>query len=38
MGDKQTYKCHPEEYIFAAMNIYLDMIKIFMYILALMLE
>lgn len=35
MGGKHKYSISPEEYIFAAMNLYLDIINIFMYILAL---
>lgn len=34
MGGKHKYSISPEEYIFAALNLYLDVINIFMYILA----
>ena len=34
MGGKHKYSISPEEYIFAALNLYLDIINIFMYILA----
>lgn len=34
MGGKHKYSISPEEYIFAALNIYLDIVNIFMYILA----
>lgn len=33
MGGKHKYSISPEEYIFAAMNLYLDIINIFMYVL-----
>lgn len=33
MGGKHKYALDPEEYIFAALNIYLDVINLFMYIL-----
>lgn len=33
MGGKHKYSISPEEYIFAALNIYLDIINIFIYIL-----
>lgn len=33
MGGKHKYSLDPEEYIFAALNIYLDVINLFMYIL-----
>ena len=33
MGGKHKYSLSPEEYIFAALNIYLDIINLFMYIL-----
>jgi len=35
MGGKHKYSISPEEYIFAALNLYLDIINIFLYILAL---
>lgn len=34
MGGSHKYSISPEEYIFAALNLYLDIINIFMYILA----
>ncbi|XP_012162158.1 protein lifeguard 1 isoform X2 [Ceratitis capitata] len=34
MGGNHKYAISPEEYIFAALNLYLDIINIFMYILA----
>jgi len=34
MGGKHKYSISPEEYIFAALNLYLDIINIFLYILA----
>lgn len=34
MGGKHKYAISPEEYIFAALNLYLDIINIFLYILA----
>ena len=33
MGGKHKYALDPEEYIFADLNIYLDVINLFMYIL-----
>merc|ERR1712129_664994 len=33
MGGKHKYSLSPEEYIFAALNLYLDIINLFMYIL-----
>jgi len=33
MGGKHKYSLDPEEYIFAALNIYLDVVNLFMYIL-----
>lgn len=33
MGGKHKYSISPEEYIFAALNLYLDIINIFIYIL-----
>ena len=33
MGGNRKYSLDPEEYIFAALNIYLDVINLFMYIL-----
>ena len=34
LGGKHKYSISPEEYIFAALNLYLDIINIFLYILA----
>lgn len=34
MGGKHKYSISPEEYIFAALNLYIDIINIFMYILS----
>ncbi|XP_068145526.1 protein lifeguard 1 isoform X2 [Drosophila tropicalis] len=34
LGGKHKYSISPEEYIFAALNLYLDIINIFMYLLA----
>ncbi len=33
MGGKHKYALDPEEYIFAALNLYLDIVQLFMYIL-----
>ena len=33
MGGKHKYTISPEEYIFAALNLYLDVINLFLYIL-----
>lgn len=33
LGGKHKYSISPEEYIFAALNLYLDIINIFLYIL-----
>ncbi|XP_070493374.1 protein lifeguard 1-like isoform X1 [Chironomus tepperi] len=33
MGGKHKYSISPEEYIFAALNLYIDIVNIFMYIL-----
>lgn len=33
MGGKHKYALSPEEYIFAALNLYLDIINLFRYIL-----
>lgn len=35
LGGKHKYSISPEEYIFAALNLYLDIVNIFIYILAL---
>ncbi|KAK7495622.1 hypothetical protein BaRGS_00013069 [Batillaria attramentaria] len=34
MGGKHTYALSPEEYIFAALNLYLDIINLFLFILS----
>ena len=34
MGGSHKYALSPEEYIFAALNLYLDIIRLFMYILS----
>ena len=34
LGGKHKYAISPEEYVFAALNLYLDIVNIFMYILA----
>lgn len=34
MGGKHKYSLSPEEYVFAALNLYIDIVHIFMYILA----
>jgi len=33
MGGNHSYSLSPEEYIFAALNIYLDIVNLFLYIL-----
>lgn len=33
LGGKHKYSISPEEYIFAALNLYLDIVNIFLYIL-----
>jgi FtsH-binding integral membrane protein len=33
MGGKHKYSISPEEYIFASLNLYIDIVNIFMYIL-----
>ena len=33
MGGKHKYALSPEEYIFAALNLYLDIINLFRYVL-----
>ena len=35
LGGKHKYAISPEEYIFAALNLYLDIINLFLYILML---
>ena len=34
MGGKKKYSISPEEYIFAALNLYIDIIRLFQYLLA----
>jgi len=34
MGGKHKYALSPEEYIFAALNLYLDIINLFLFILS----
>ena len=34
MGGKHKYSLSPEEYIFAALNLYLDIINLFLYLLS----
>ena len=34
VGGSHKYSLSPEEYIFAALNLYLDVINLFMYLLA----
>jgi protein lifeguard len=36
MGGKHKYSISPEEYIFAALNLYVDIVNIFMYILTIL--
>lgn len=36
MGGKHKYSISPEEYIFAALNLYLDIVNIFIYILTIL--
>lgn len=36
MGGKHKYSISPEEYIFAALNLYIDIVQIFMYILTIL--
>ena len=33
MGGKHKYSLNPEEYVFAALSLYLDVINLFLYIL-----
>ena len=35
MGGKHKYSLSPEEYIFAALNLYLDVVNLFRYVLIL---
>ena len=34
LGGKHKYSLSPEEYIFAALNLYLDIINLFLYLLS----
>jgi len=34
MGGKHQYSISPEEYIFAALNLYLDIVNLFLFILS----
>ena len=34
MGGKHKYALSPEEYIFAALNLYLDIVNLFIFILS----
>ena len=34
LGGKHKYALDPEEYIFASLNLYLDVINLFLYILS----
>ena len=34
MGGKHKYAIDPEEYVFAALNLYLDIVNLFIYILS----
>lgn len=36
LGGKHKYSISPEEYIFAALNLYLDIVQIFIYILTIL--
>jgi protein lifeguard len=36
MGGKHKYSIDPEEYIFAALNLYIDIVNIFIYILTIL--
>lgn len=36
MGGKHKYSISPEEYIFAALNLYIDIVNIFMYVLTIL--
>ncbi|KNC24801.1 hypothetical protein FF38_00990 [Lucilia cuprina] len=36
LGGKHQYSVSPDEYVFAALNLYLDIVQIFMYILGLL--
>ena len=33
MGGKHKYSLSPEEYIFSALNLYLDIVNLFLYLL-----
>ena len=34
IGGKHKYSLDPEEYVFAALNLYLDIINLFLYLLS----
>jgi len=34
LGGKHKYSLSPEEYIFAALNLYLDIVNMFVYVLS----
>lgn len=34
MGGKHKYSIHPDEYIFAALSLYIDIINLFLFILS----
>lgn len=36
MGGSHKYSISPEEYIFAALNLYMDIVNIFIYILTIL--
>ena len=36
MGGKKQYSLSPEEYVFAALNLYVDVVTMFMFILSMM--
>ena len=38
MGGNHKYALSPEEYIFAALNLYLDIVNLFLYILSILNE
>ena len=35
LGGKHKYSIHPEEFVFAALNLYIDIINLFLYLLQL---
>ena len=38
LGGKHKYAISPEEYIFASLNLYLDIVNLFLYILSILNE